>query len=342
MPFQHICITGGLGFIGSHLVRLALTRWPGVRVTNLDLITYAGNEANLADCCGRPEYRFVRGDVRKPADALAALDGCDAVIHLAAESHVDRSILASDDFMTTNILGTHVMLEAARKVGVRRFLYVSTDEVYGSLPEPLAADEQYPLRPRSPYAASKTAADLLVQTYVTTHDFPALITRSSNNFGPYQYPEKLIPLFVTNLLEGRKVPLYGDGLNVRDWIYVTDHCEALAVVLERGRVGEVYNLGGGRGRTNREICDRLLAGLGKGESSIEYVADRPGHDRRYALNCDKIGRELGWQPTHSFEQALTATIEWYRTRRDWWEPIKSGAYKAYYEQQYGSRAKRSS
>ena len=335
--FEHICITGGLGFIGSHLVRLALERWSQTRITCLDLITYAGNEANLADCCEHPNYRFLRGDVRRAEDVRQALAGCDAVLHLAAESHVDRSILASDDFMTTNILGTHMLLEAAREVGVRRFVYVSTDEVYGSLPEPDEADESYPLQPRSPYAASKTAADLLVQAYVTTYDFPALITRSSNNFGPYQYPEKLIPLFVTNLLEGKKVPLYGDGLNVRDWIYVTDHCEAVMAVLERGTVGRVYNLGSGCGRTNKEICARLLAGLGKGESSIQYVADRPGHDRRYALNCDRIKSELGWWPQHTFEQALQETIEWYRARRDWWEPIKSGAYREYYERQYGGK-----
>ena len=339
MAFRQVVITGGLGFIGSHMVRLALARWPEATVTNFDLVTYAGHEANVADCAGDPRYRFVRGDVRDPAAVRAVLRGCDAVLHLAAESHVDRSILASDDFMTTNVLGTHVMLEAAREAGVQRFLYVSTDEVYGSLPEPDAAGEDHPLQPRSPYAASKAAADLLVQAYVTTHGLPAVITRSSNNFGPCQYPEKLIPLFVTNLLEGKQVPLYGDGLNVRDWIYVTDHCEALALVLERGEVGRAYNLGSGGGRTNREICDRLLAGLGKDEASIQYVADRPGHDRRYALDCRRIHDELGWQPRWAFEPALAATIEWYRNHAEWWEPIKAGAYRAYYEQQYGQRGK---
>lgn len=335
--FNRILITGGCGFIGSHFVRMALKRWPDAQILNLDLLTYAGNLANLHDCADHPNYTFVRGDVRDLNVVTQLIEsGCDAVVHLAAESHVDRSILASDDFMTTNILGTHVLLEAARKFEVPRFLYVSTDEVYGSLEAPHSATEDFALEPNSPYSVSKTAADMLVRSYFVTYGFPGVITRASNNFGPYQYPEKLIPLFVTNLIEGRKVPLYGDGLNVRDWIYVEDHCEGIARVLEDGQPGEAYNIGGGNPRTNREIADKLVAALAD-PSMIEYVQDRSGHDRRYAIESDKMKDQLGWQPRNDFDTALQKTIAWYKENRPWWEAVKTGAYRAYYEQQYGQR-----
>lgn len=337
--FERILVTGGCGFIGSHFVRLALQRWPNTEIVNFDLLTYAGNPANVADCADNPRYRFIRGDVRDGDAVLAAMDGCDAVVHFAAESHVDRSILASDDFMTANILGTHVMLEAARKRDVRRFLFIGTDEVYGSLPEPHLADEKHPLEPNSPYSVSKASADLLVRSHHVTYGLPVVTTRTCNNYGPFQFPEKLIPLFISNLMEGKKVPLYGDGLNVRDWIYVTDNCEAIAAVLERGRDGEVYNISGDAPHTNREIVDRLLAGMGKDASSIEYVKDRPGHDRRYAIDASKITGELGWQARTSLDEGLRQTIAWYMDNRSWWEAVKSGEYRRYYEQQYGERLK---
>jgi len=332
---KDILVTGGCGFIGSHFVRQALSRWPGARIVNFDLLTYAGNPTNLADCQDNPQYHFVHGDIRDPEAVLAVMKGCDSVVHFAAESHVDRSILASDDFMTTNVMGTHVLLEAARKVGIKRFLFIGTDEVYGSLPTPDVADENHCIQPNSPYSVSKASADLLVRSYHVTHGFPALITRTCNNFGPYQFPEKLLPLFVTNLLDGRKVPLYGDGLNVRDWIFVEDNVEALCRVFEEGCIGEAYNIAGDTPCTNRQITDTLLAKLSKDESHIEYVKDRPGHDRRYAVDDAKIRRELGWKPTRSFDEAMDATVQWYRDNRPWWEAIKSGAYREYYETQYG-------
>jgi len=331
-------VTGGCGFIGSHFIRLALNRWPNTRIINYDILSYAANPENLADCQSHPNYEFVRGDIRSGPSVLAVMEkGCDAVVHLAAESHVDRSILDSDACVTTNVLGTHVLLEAALKTRVKKFVYVSTDEVYGSISDPEVASELSILQPSSPYSVSKASADLMAKTYFITYGLPTVITRSCNNFGPNQYPEKLVPLFVSHLLEGQKVPLYGDGMNVRDWIYVADHSEALACVLEDGQVGEIYNIGGNNPRSNLELVKKMLNHLGKDESSIEYVTDRPGHDRRYAIDSSKIERELGWRPQWSFDNAINQTIDWYCSNRDWWHPIKEGEFKDFYDVQYGHK-----
>jgi len=333
---KHIFITGGCGFIGSHFVRLALDRWPNAVVTNFDLLTYAGNPENLTDCENHPRYRFIKGDIRDGRAVLEAMDdGVDVVVHFAAESHVDRSIISSNEFFTTNVMGTNVLMKITQELKVKKFVFIGTDEVYGSLSEPQTATEDSPLVPNNPYSVSKAAADMLVRSYIITYGFPAVITRACNNFGPNQYPEKLVSLFITNLLEDKKVPLYGDGLNVRDWIYVADNCEAIARVLEDGRTGEIYNIGGSNPHTNCEITNELLAALGMHESYIEHVQDRPGHDRRYAMDSSKIERELGWKPKVQFKQALAETIEWYRDNPHWWGPIKSGTYREYYETQYG-------
>jgi dTDP-glucose 4,6-dehydratase len=316
---------------------MALSRWPGAEIINFDLLTYAGNPANVKDCESNRKYGFIHGDIRDKQAVVAAVEGVDTIVHFAAESHVDRSILASDDFMTTNVLGTHVLLEAARQAGVKKFLFVGTDEVYGSLEEPQYAIESTPLAPNSPYSVSKASADLLVRSYHVTYDLPVLISRTCNNFGPYQYPEKLIPLFTTNLLEDKKVPLYGDGLNVRDWIYVEDNCEAIAMILEKGEIGEIYNIAGDCPHTNLEIASKILSTLGKDDNWIEYVKDRPGHDRRYAVDRSKITHDLGWSPKWDFADALQTTIEWYASNREWWDPIKSGAYREYYNTQYKER-----
>ena len=337
-----IVVTGGAGFIGSNFVRFVLRNRPDASVTNLDLLTYSGNLENLKDLENDPRYRLVRGDVCDPELAGAVLAGCDAVVHFAAESHVDRSILDSRPFVTTNVLGTQTLLDAARRARIGRFLQVGTDEVYGSLPldrPDLAFTEDLPLRPNSPYAASKAAADLLVRACHQTHGLDAVITRCSNNFGPYQFPEKVIPLFVTNLIEGQKVPLYGDGRNVRDWLHVEDHCEALLCVLERGRAGEIYNVGGDNQRSNLELTHLILKAMGRGPEMIQPVADRPGHDRRYAIDASKIRRELGWSPSRSaWPEALSATVEWYVKNPEWWRRVKTGAYREYYRRQYGERA----
>jgi dTDP-glucose 4,6-dehydratase len=330
---SRILITGGAGFIGSNFVRFLRERRPQCRVINYDALTYAGNPANLADLARDRHYTFVHADVRDRAAMTTALVGCDAVVHFAAESHVDRSINDSGPFVSTNVLGTQVLLDACRDAGcVQRFVHVGTDEVYGSLPldrSDLRFTEASPLRPNSPYAASKAAADLLALAYHRTFGLPVTVTRCSNNFGPYQYPEKVIPLFVTNLCDGLKVPLYGDGLNVRDWIHVSDHCEALLRVLDDGRPGEIYNIGGDNERSNLELTRTILELLDRGEDMIEPVADRPGHDRRYALDATKIGTELGWAPTRSaWPQALTETIEWYRANEPWWRPLKANAFNA--------------
>ncbi len=334
--FESILVSGGCGFIGSHFIRMALERWPRTRIINYDALTYAANPANLDDCSGHANYAFVHGDVRDGRQVLRVLQEhhCDAVVHLAAESHVDRSILDGDDTVTTNVIGTHVLLEAALKCRIRRFLYVSTDEVYGSIPDPLVADETWALQPNSPYAVAKAAGDLMARSYHVTFGLPSIITRACNTFGPNQFPEKLIPLFVSQLLEHKTVPLYGDGLNVRDWIYVTDHCTALARALEAGVAGESYNISGDARRTNREVVSCLLDHLDLDDSWICPVADRPGHDRRYAISSDKARSELGWQPRHTFEAALAHTIDWYRHNRQWWQPIKDGAFQTYYQQQY--------
>jgi dTDP-glucose 4,6-dehydratase len=334
-----VLVTGGCGFIGSNFVRYLLETDPEVRVINFDRLTYAGNPQNLADLADSPRYRFVRGDITDPQAVAEALrGGVGAVINFAAESHVDRSIHDSGPFVRTNVLGTQVLLDAARQARVPRFLQVSTDEVYGSLGAEGAFTEQTPLAPNSPYAASKAAADLLVRSYVHTFGLPAVITRCSNNYGPYQFPEKLIPLFISNLLNDEQVPVYGDGLQVRDWIHVRDHCAAIDRVWRHGRQGEVYNIGGRCERTNLELTHTLLDLLGKPRTLIKYVTDRPGHDRRYAIDCTKMEQELGWRPQVSFADGLAETVRWYRANGDWVANIRTGEYLKYYEKQYGQRA----
>jgi dTDP-glucose 4,6-dehydratase len=330
-----ILVTGGAGFIGSNYVRHVLTTHPGDSVVNLDKLTYAGNLDNLRDVERDSRYTFVQGDICDESRVREVMRGVDAVVHFAAETHVDRSNLGADGFLRTNVTGTFTLLEAARELKVGRFLAVSTDEVYGSIAKG-AAREGDPLNPSNPYSASKAAADLLVRAYWTTHRLPVLITRSSNNFGPYQYPEKVIPLFVTNALEGKPLPLYGDGKNVRDWLYVLDNCGAIDLVLRTGRDGEIYNIGGSTEVENIGLTRRILSLLGQPESLITPVADRPGHDRRYALDSGKI-KTLGWAPATSFDTALAATVEWYRAHEAWWKPIKSGTFRQYYQTQYAAR-----
>jgi len=338
---MRLLVTGGAGFIGSNFIRFALAERSDYRVVNLDALTYSGNLENLSGLEGDARYRFVRGDICDPGLVERLVGETDAVLHFAAESHVDRSILDSGPFVRTNVLGTQVLLDAVRKAEPRRrFVHVSTDEVYGSLPldrPDLKFTEQTPIQANSPYSASKAASDLLVRAYHETFALNACITRCSNNFGPYQFPEKVIPLFVTNLIQGKKVPLYGDGLNVRDWLHVEDHCEALLTVLERGKAGEVYNIGGDNERSNLELTQTILSLMGKGPEMIQYVKDRPGHDRRYAIDSGKIRRELGWQPSRSaWPDALERTVRWYVDHAPWWQRVKSGAYRDYYQQQYGA------
>jgi dTDP-glucose 4,6-dehydratase len=333
---EAVLVTGGCGFIGSNFVRYLLATDPTLSVLNLDALTYAGNPANLADLADHPRYRFLHADITdREAVRRVVGEGVQAILHFAAESHVDRSIFDSGPFVRTNVLGTQILLDAAREFAVPRYLQVSTDEVYGSLGPEGAFTEETPLCPNSPYAASKAAADLLVRSYVHTFGLPALITRCSNNYGPYQFPEKLIPLFITNLLRDEPVPVYGDGLNVRDWIHVQDHCAALDLVWRRGRPGEIYNIGGRCERTNLELTQALLEAMGKPQSLVRYVKDRPGHDRRYAIDCSKIERELGWRPCIPFAQGLHDTIRWYRDHTDWVANIRTGDYLKYYEKQYG-------
>jgi dTDP-glucose 4,6-dehydratase len=321
-----VLVTGGAGFIGSHYVRSLLAgaypAYADADVVVLDLLTYAGTLTNLAECADDPRLHFVRGDIRDPDVVAELMTGTDVVVHFAAESHVDRSIAGAADFVSTNVVGTQVLLEAALERGVSRFVHVSTDEVYGSIDEG-AWRETHPLEPNSPYSASKAASDLLARSYHRTHGLPVCITRCSNNYGPHQFPEKVIPLFVTNLLDGRKVPLYGDGLNVRDWLHVDDHCRGIQLVAEKGRDGEVYNIGGGTELTNKELTLRLLAAVGADESMIEPVADRKGHDRRYCVDWSKIADELGYAPRVSFERGLAETVRWYTEHRSWWEPLKT-------------------
>ena len=312
-------VTGGAGFIGSNYVRHVLGTSDD-EVTVFDALTYAGNRANLADVEVDPRYRFVHGDICDRDAVSEAMAGHDAVVHFAAESHVDRSILGPDVFVRTNCTGTNVVCDVARQVEVDAMVHISTDEVYGSIEEG-SFTETDPLDPRSPYSAAKAGSDLIALSYYSTFDLPVRVTRSSNQFGPYQFPEKLIPFFATNLIQGNKVPLYGDGLNVRDWLYVTDNCVAVDLVLRRGTAGEIYNIGADNERTNRELTDRVLGLLGKDETSVEYVADRLGHDRRYSVDCDKV-RALGWVgPTRPFEETLAETVQFYVDRPDWWEPL---------------------
>jgi len=335
-----VLVTGGAGFIGSNFIHLLARTRADWRIVNLDALTYAGNLENLSALERHPGYRFVRGDIRRPEDVARAFEACGggelSVVHFAAESHVDRSIESGLPFVETNVLGTQVLLDQSRAKGVTRFVHVSTDEVYGSLGASGFFTEETPLQPNSPYSASKAGSDMLVRAAVHTHGFPALTTRCSNNYGPYQFPEKLIPLMIANVGEDKPVPVYGDGLNVRDWLYVEDHCEAILAVLERGRAGEVYNVGGHNEYPNIEIVRRILRELGKSESLIRYVKDRPGHDRRYAIDASKIERELGWRPRHTFEQALPLTVRWYQSQTEWLQRVRNGAYREYYARQYGS------
>jgi dTDP-glucose 4,6-dehydratase len=331
-----VLVTGGCGFIGSNFIRYLLQQADDYQVINLDALTYAGNPANLADLQGHPRYTFVHGDICDPtlvADVMAS--GIEAVVHMAAESHVDRSIFDASVFVRTNVLGTQTLLNAARDAHLGRFVHVSTDEVYGSLGAEGRFTEESPLAPNSPYAASKAAADLLVRAYVHTHGVPALITRASNNYGPYQFPEKVIPLFLTNALEARELPIYGDGQHVREWLFVEDHCAGLLQVLREGKVGDVYNIGGGQECTNLELARLIVEAVGASEALIQFVHDRPAHDRRYALNSEKMAVELGWRPQVSLAAGLARTVAWYRQREHWWRQLKDARYRAYYQRQYG-------
>lgn len=312
-------VTGGAGFIGSNFIHYVLGQHPDWEIVNLDKLTYAGNLANLKDIESAPRYRFVKGDIadRELVDQLLG-EGLDVIIHFAAESHVDRSILDPSPFIETNVRGTQVLLEGAKRHQVQRFIQVSTDEVYGSLGEEGKFTEESPLAPNSPYAASKAAADHLCRAYYRTYGLPVIITRCSNNYGPYQFPEKLIPLTIINAIEGKPVPLYGDGLNVRDWIFVEDHCRALDMIIQRGRIGEVYNIGGDNERANLDLVRYLLDIMGQPQNLITFVADRPGHDQRYALDTTKIRKELGWEPKYPLEKALRDTLNWYLENRWWW------------------------
>ena len=318
---------------------MARRKRPGDKVVNLDALTYAGNLESLADLKNDPGHVFVKGDIRDKelAAQLVATHAIGAVVNFAAESHVDRSIISAEPFVDTNVVGTLRLLEAARAAGVKRFLQVSTDEVYGSLGPSGAFEESSPITPRSPYSASKAAADHLVDAFHHTHGMDVVTTRCSNNYGPYQFPEKLIPLMILNAFEGKPLPVYGDGMYVRDWIHVEDHCEAIDLVLEKGRSGHVYNIGAENDRPNLEVVHEILRLAGRDHSLIRHVPDRPGHDRRYAMNAAKIRGELGWKPSRNFEQGLADTVEWYRTNRTWWEHVRSGAYRDYYQQQYGDR-----
>jgi dTDP-glucose 4,6-dehydratase len=331
-------VTGGLGFIGSHFIRIALRERPGVSILNFDAMTYAANPANVADVESDSRYSFMRGNICDAHAVERALTETriDAVLNFAAESHVDRSILDPEEFLRTDILGTHVLLEAVRRHRVSRFLQVSTDEVYGHVASG-SSKEADPLEPRSPYAASKAGGDLQVLAYGTTYGTPVIISRGSNTYGPNQYPEKLIPLFTTNLIDGDPVPLYGDGRQVRDWIHVEDHARGILHVLEHGDDMHVYNVGGGNPRTNLEITERLLELCGRTfETHVRHVIDRPGHDRRYSLDCTKA-RELGWVPQNDFERGLAETVAWYRENPAWWRPIKNGQFAEYYRRQYAER-----
>ena len=335
-------VTGGAGFIGSNFVYYMLEKHPDYDIVCLDLLTYAGNLHTLEDALKNPKFKFVRADIadRKAVFDLFEAEKPDVIVNFAAESHVDRSIENPGIFLQTNILGTSVLMDACRKFGIKRFHQVSTDEVYGDLPldrPDLMFTEETPLHTSSPYSASKASADLLVMAYHRTFGLPVTISRCSNNYGPYQFPEKLIPLLVSRALADESLPIYGTGLNVRDWLYVTDHCAAIDLILQKGREGEVYNIGGHNERTNLDVVKAVLHVLHKPESLITYVRDRPGHDRRYAINPEKTEQELGWQPTYRFDEGIGVTVDWYLTHKDWWEEIVSGDYQKYYEKMYGNR-----
>lgn len=323
---MHILVTGGSGFIGSNFIRYWASKYPKDQITNLDALTYAGTNGSL-------NVQLIKGDICNQKIAAEAMQGQDAVFHFAAETHVDRSILDSQIFLKTNVLGTQILLEEAKKAKVRKFIFISTDEVYGSIKKGSFKETDL-LLPNSPYAASKASADLLCRSYAVTYDFPVIITRCCNNFGPYQFPEKVIPLFITNLLEGKKIPVYGKGLNVREWIYVLDHCSAIDAVFRKGKNGEIYNIGSGIKMNNIQLAKTILKMLGKDSQEIQYVSDRPGHDFRYSLDVSKL-RKLGWKPEYSFTEALHQTVQWYRTHHEWWEQIKNRHnYQKYMKQQY--------
>ena len=332
-----LLITGGAGFIGSNFIHHILGKYPTYKIINLDKLTYCGNLDNLREVEDNQNYKFIQGDIcdRAKIAEIFESEKPDFVINFAAETHVDRSILDPHTFTETNVLGTHILLETAKKFGIEKFLHISTDETYGSVENGKFKEDDI-LMPNSPYSASKASADLLARSYYKTFSLPVIITRSSNNYGPYQFPEKVIPLFISNILEGKKVPLYGTGKNIRDWIFVLDNCEGIDAVLHNGKIGEIYNIGGGNEVTNLELTRIILDELGKDESQIEYVEDRLGHDFRYALDIEKA-KKIGWEPKHSFEEAIRETIKWYLENKDWWEKLKQKEFDEYYEKQYGDK-----
>ncbi len=334
-----ILITGGAGFIGSNFIHYVIQKYPDYEIINLDKLTYAGNLENLKEIENNPNYHFIKGDIcdRKLVTSIVENFKIQVIINFAAESHVDRSIMGADVFIQTNVVGTQTLLEVAREKKIEKFVQISTDEVYGSLDANGKFKEDTPLHPNSPYSASKASADLLALAYHHTFGTPVIITRCSNNYGPYQFPEKLIPLMIINALNNKPLPIYGDGRNIRDWIFVKDHCEAILTVLENGKIGEIYNIGAENEKTNIEIVKLILKELNKDESLITFVKDRPGHDKRYAIDANKIKTQLGWKPKHTFETALKATINWYLENKSWWNKIISGEYLKYYKKWYGER-----
>jgi dTDP-glucose 4,6-dehydratase len=332
-----IFVTGGAGFIGSNFIRHVLSLRKGFQIVNYDKLTYAGNLANLEAVAENPNYSFVKGDICEVTAVEAAMRGCDAVVHFAAESHVDRSIYEPGPVIETNVTGTAVMLQVARKLQVQRFVHISTDEVYGDMLPGAFANEDSQLQPSSPYSASKAGSDLLVRSYVRTYGFPAVITRSSNNYGPFQFPEKFLPLMITNAMDDKALPIYGDGKQQRDWLHVEDNCRGVLTVLERGRIGEVYNIGGLDIEENLTIVKRVLRLMGKPESLLSYVKDRPGHDRRYALHCTKMEKDLGWKPAIPLDEGLQQTIEWYKKNAEWLAGVRGGDYRSYYAKYYENR-----
>jgi dTDP-glucose 4,6-dehydratase len=337
---MRIIVTGGAGFIGSCFVRLALQDG-ALEIANIDKLTYAGNLENLVSVSDHPRYRFFKTDICDLEGLRRVFEEVkpDAVVHFAAESHVDRSIFSPQPVFETNLRGTFNLLETMRAQRVARFIHISTDEVYGSLDAPLEAEEQFPLQPSSPYSAGKAGSDLLALSYHKTYKLPVIVTRASNNYGPYQFPEKLIPLMITHAFEDQPLPVYGDGMQIRDWLYVEDHCRAILTLLQKGRDGEIYNIGGNRSLPNKTVVEQILAITGKPYSLIEYVTDRPGHDRRYALSSEKLSRETGWKPLMDFEQGLKATVDWYRSNPDWISHVKSGEYQTYHDKNYANRTR---
>ena len=331
-----IFVTGGAGFIGSNFIHYIMKKYPDYKVINFDKLTYAGNLENLKSVENNPNYKFIKGDICDSESVNKSLDGVDLIVNFAAESHVDRSVMGCEDFIRTNVEGTRVLLDAAKNKGNIRFHHVSTDEVFGALDmNDNPFDENTPYDPRSPYSAAKASSDHLVRSYFHTHDLPITISNCSNNYGPYMFPEKIIPLFITNLLEEKKVPVYGEGANIRDWIHVRDHNKGVDAIINKGKIGETYCLGGDNELTNLDLTKKVLRLLGKGEEMIEYVKDRPGHDLRYAINFSKAKKELGWEPEINFKDGLSEMIEWYKNNENWWKRIKSGEYLKYYKKQYG-------